>query len=93
MENALIAAAFGCIGGLIRSSIGLLKAHARKDKIKVGFILRTMRLSAMSGTLIGAIISFSPLVSFIAGYVGSDLLEGAYTSFLRTKVGKKHFSL
>ncbi len=91
MEEKLIAAAFGCLGGLTRSFIGIFKARARHDKIKLGYIVRTMKLSFFSGALIGALLGFNYLVSFIAGYVGSDAIEGALASFKRTKFGKKHF--
>ena len=91
MNMTIVAAGFGGIGGLTRSIIGIFKARARGDKIKIGFIIRTLRLSAVSGVFMGAIFSFNPLLSFIAGYVGSDILEGVYNSFRRTKLGKRHF--
>ncbi|MDD5193869.1 MAG: hypothetical protein PHF67_04780 [Candidatus Nanoarchaeia archaeon] len=91
MNTTIVAAGLGCLGGLTRSTIGLFKAHARHDKIKIGFIIRTMRLSAISGTFIGIPFYFNPIISFVAGYVGSDILEGVYASFKRTKIGKKTF--
>lgn len=93
MNTTIIAAGFGCLGGLTRSTIGIFKAKARREKIKLGFIFRTLRLSAFSGTLMGAIFSFNPLISFIAGYVGSDILEGSYTALKRTTFGKKHLDV
>ncbi len=91
MDTKIIAAALGGLGGLTRSVIGIIKAKKRHEKIKFGYILRTVKLSVFSGTLIGAVLSFNPLASFIAGYVGSDALEGLISSFKRTKFGKKHF--
>lgn len=93
MNMTIVAAGLGCLGGLTRSTIGLFKAKARHDKIKIGFIIRTMRLSAISGTLMGLAFYFNPIISYIAGYVGSDIMEGVYASFKRTKIGKKHFDL
>ncbi|HRZ86032.1 MAG TPA: hypothetical protein P5277_04620 [Candidatus Paceibacterota bacterium] len=93
METTILAAVFGCLGGLTRSAIGIFKAHVRHEKIKIGFIIRTIKLSVLSGTFIGAIFSFNPLISYIAGYVGSDIMEGVYVSFKRTKIGKRHFEL
>lgn len=93
MNETLIAAALGCIGGLTRSSIGIFKAKARRDKIKMGYVARTMRLSAVSGTFIGIIFSFNPIISFASGYVGSDILEGAHFAFKKTKFAKKYFNI
>lgn len=85
----LLTAGLGCLGGLTRSIVGLLKAHARHDKIKFKLILRTMRYSIISGTFIGTIFYFNPFLSYIAGYVGSDILEGFYNSLKKTKIGKR----
>ena len=93
MKTTIIAAMLGCLGGLTKSIIGIFKAKARGDKIKFGLVFRTMRLSSISGTFIGAIFSFNPIISFIAGYVGSDILEGVYASLKRTKIGKRCFEL
>lgn len=93
MKTTIIAAILGCLGGLTKSLIGIFKAKARGDKIKLGLVFRTIRLSSVSGTFMGAMFSFNPIVSFIAGYVGSDILEGIYYSLKRTKIGKKCFEL
>lgn len=93
VSTTIIAGTFGCLGGLTRSIVDLFKAKARHDKIKIGYIFRTMRLSALSGTIIGALLGFSPIISFIAGYVGSDIMEGVYNSFKRTKLAKEQFDL
>lgn len=76
MKETLIAAIFWGLGGLSKSMIGIFKARAREEKIKMGYIVRTLRLSAVSGTLIGALLETVVLISFIAGYVGSDMIEG-----------------
>lgn len=89
----LIAAGLGCLGGLTRSIIGICKARARKDKIKIGYIARTLKLSASSGTLIGFVLGFNPIISFITGYVGSDIIEGCLFYLKRTELGKKHFDI
>ena len=59
MNTSIVAAGLGCLGGLTRSVVGLFKAKARHEKIKIGYILRTVRLSALSGTFMGSI--FSPI--------------------------------
>jgi hypothetical protein len=93
MNETIIAAIAGCLGGLTRSFIGIFKAKARKDKIRLGYITRTMRLSAISGTFIGAIFGLNPILSFTVGYVGSDAIEGIHSSFKRTKFAKKYFNI
>lgn len=91
MDMRIIFAGVGCLGGLTKSLVGILKAKTRGEKIKFGYIFRTLKLSILSGTIIGAIVSYSYSISFIAGYIGSDLLEGLYLSFRHTKLWKNQF--
>jgi len=93
MRATLIAAIVGGLGGLTKSFIGIFKARARGEKIKAGYIVRTLRLSAVSGTIIGALLGTEILVSYIAGYVGSDIIEGIDKSFKKTKLWKKQFDI
>jgi hypothetical protein len=75
MNSTLIFAAIGCLGGLSNSLIGIAKAKTRGEKIRLGYLIRTLKFSVISGTIIGAIVGYSYPISFIAGYIGSDVLE------------------
>lgn len=91
MNARIIFAGVGCLGGLTKSLVGILKAKSRGEKIKFGYVFRTLKLSILSGTVIGAVVNYNYAVSFIAGYIGSDLLEGLYLSFRHTKLWKNQF--
>ena len=93
MSSTIIFAVIGCLGGLMKSLVGIFKAKARDEKIKLGYMVRTLKLSAFSGTLMGAIFGYNFPISFVAGYIGSDLLEGVYIYFKHTKFWKKQFNL
>jgi len=93
MREKLIFAGIGCLGGLTKSLIGIAKAKTRGEKIRLGYLVRTLKFSVISGTVIGAIVGYSYPVSFVAGYIGSDVLEEVYYLFKKTKIWKKHFNL
>ena len=93
MRETLIFAGIGCLGGLTKGLIGIAKAKTRRETIRLGHLVRTLKFSILFGTIIGAIVGYSYSVSFIAGYVGSDILEEFYFLFKKTKVYKKHFNL
>ena len=93
MNQTLIFAGIGCLGGLAKSLVGIFKARSKNEKIKIGYIIRTLKLSLISGTVIGAVVGYSPTISFISGYIGSDILEGIYLSFKRTRLWKKQFNV
>ena len=86
MNSTIAFAGIGCIGGLAKSLIGIFKAKSRKEKIKLGYVVRTLKLSIFSGAVIGAIVGYSIPISFISGYIGSDALEGVYLFFKQTKL-------
>jgi hypothetical protein len=96
MNTPISFAIAGCLGGITKSLIGIFKAKTRKEKIKIGYILRTLKFSIISGTIIGAFVGYgvsSFLVGYLAGYIGSDTLEGFYRSFKCTKFWKKQFNV
>jgi len=93
MSTTLIFAGIGYLGGLSNSLIGIAKAKTRGEKIRLGYLVRTLKFSLISGTLIGAVVGYSYPVSFIAGYIGSDVLEEIYCLLKKTKFWKRHFVL
>ncbi len=79
--EVLLSALIGGLGGLVRSAVGLLKAMASKRKILWMYWLITMIISLLIGLFTGIIFSFDYRLSALAGYAGTDLLEGIYKTF------------
>jgi fluoride ion exporter CrcB/FEX len=82
----LFAGLFGAIGGIIRASLGLFKALSFKRKIFWANFALTVIVSALIGLMTGIIFSFDYRLSILAGYAGTDILEGIYKSFKVEKV-------
>ncbi len=86
MEPILTAALLGGIGGLTRGVVGLLKALSLRRKILWGYYLITVLIAIIIGIFVGIIFNFDPRLSLLAGYAGTDILEGIYKSFAVQKV-------
>ncbi len=80
MEPYLQAALFGFIGGLARACVGFLK-YKLDPKIK-GFklqaILFTLIASGIIGLFAGLFFPTDLKLSLLAGYAGTDFIEGLY---------------
>jgi len=90
MEEVLVttitSAVLGGIGGLTRGFVGLLKALSLKRKILWNYYLITVLIAVIIGVFVGIIFSFDYRLSLLAGYAGTDILEGIYKSFAVQKV-------
>jgi fluoride ion exporter CrcB/FEX len=85
--NALIIPALlGGVGGLTRGFIGLLKALSLRRKILWGYYVITVVIAFIIGVFTGLVFNFDPRLSLLAGYAGTDILEGIYKSFQVQKV-------
>ena len=84
--NLLIPAGLGAIGGLTRGFVGLLKAISLRRKILWGYYAVTVLVALVIGTFTGIIFNFDSRLSLLAGYAGTDILEGIYKSFAVQKV-------
>lgn len=91
IETLVIPALLGGMGGLTRGFIGLLKALSLKRKILWGYYAITVLIALIIGIFTGLIFNFDYRLSLLAGYAGTDILEGIYKSFQVSKVyvGKK----
>ncbi len=76
----------GALGGLTRGVIGLLKAMSLRRKILWGYYVLTVIVAAIIGGFTGLIFNFDYRLSLLAGYAGTDILEGIYKSFAVQKV-------
>jgi len=86
MESILLAGLLGGIGGLTRGVVGLLKALSLRRKVLWGYYGITVAIAIIIGIFVGIIFNFDPRLSLLAGYAGTDILEGIYKSFSVQKV-------
>jgi fluoride ion exporter CrcB/FEX len=77
----LIPALLGGVGGLTRGVIGLLKALSLRRRILWGYYVITVVVAAIIGVFTGIVFNFDYRLSLLAGYAGTDILEGIYKSF------------
>ena len=76
----------GALGGMTRGLIGLLKALSLRRRILWLYWLITVIIASIIGIFVGMVFSFDPRLSLLAGYAGTDILEGIYKSFRVQKV-------
>lgn len=92
MDNVVLAGLLGGIGGLTRGVVGLLKALSLRRRILWGYYAITVLVALIIGVFVGIVFNFDTRLSLLAGYAGTDILEGIYKSFAVQKVyvaGKK----
>ena len=85
--NILVLGGFlGGLGGLTRGVVGLLKALSLRRKILWTYYLITVLIAIIIGVFVGVIFDFDPRLSLLAGYAGTDIIEGIYKSFSVQKI-------
>jgi len=89
MTPLALSALLGGIGGLTRGFVGLLKAMSMRRNILWGYYVITVLIAVVIGVFVGIIFNFDPRLSLLAGYAGTDILEGIYKSFAVQKVYTK----
>jgi len=86
MNALLLSGLLGGIGGLTRGVVGLLKALSLRRRILWLYYAITVLVAVIIGIFTGIIFNFDPRLSLLAGYAGTDILEGIYKSFAVQKV-------
>ena len=86
MNEFMFSAVLGGLGGLTRGLVGLLKALALKRKILWNYYFITIGIAIIIGIFVGVVFNFDPRLSLLAGYAGTDIIEGIYKSFSVQKV-------
>ncbi len=81
LNTIFLPAVLGGVGGLTRGFIGLLKALSLRRKILWGYYAITVLVALIIGVFTGLIFNFDYRLSMLAGYAGTDILEGIYKSF------------
>jgi len=91
MDGIVLAGLLGGIGGVTRGVVGLLKALSLRRRILWNYYIITIIVAFIIGIFVGIIFDFDPRLSLLAGYAGTDILEGIYKSFKvqKTYVRKK----
>ena len=82
----LLPGALGGLGGLVRGFVGLLKAVSLRRRILWGYYAVTLIVAVVIGFFTGIIFNFDYRLSLLAGYAGTDIIEGIYKSFAVSKV-------
>lgn len=82
-EIILIAAA-GAAGGWVRGVVGILKAVRMGRKLKTRYFATTLATSALIGVIAGMFVIGDVRFAVLAGYAGSDFIEGLYRAEFRT---------
>ena len=86
LDLIILPAILGGVGGLTRGFIGLLKALSLKRKILWAYYGITLIIAVVIGIFTGLIFNFDYRLSLLAGYAGTDIIEGIYKSFQVSKV-------
>ncbi len=86
IDPIVFAGILGGIGGLTRGVVGLLKALSLRRRILWNYYLITVVIAIIIGVFTGIIFDFDKRLSLLAGYAGTDILEGVYKSFAVQKV-------
>ena len=86
LAEILYPALLGGLGGVTRGIVGLLKALSLRRKILWGYYAITVLIAMIIGMFTGLIFNFDYRLSLLAGYAGTDLLDGIYKSFKVEKV-------
>lgn len=85
-SEIIVAFAVGALGGIARATVGLFKSLALKVKIYLAYWAFTIVVAAIVGGFTGMIFNFDYRLSALAGYAGTDIIEGIYKSFKVEKV-------
>lgn len=86
VTGVVLAGILGGVGGLTRGVVGLLKALSLKRRILWNYYAITVFIAIIIGVFVGIVFDFDPRLSLLAGYAGTDILEGIYKSFQVQKV-------
>ena len=86
LMEVIYPALLGGIGGLTRGIVGLLKALSLRRRILWNYYIITVVVASIIGVFVGIVFNFDYRLSLLAGYAGTDILEGIYKSFKVQKV-------
>ena len=79
---------FGLVGGIVRGLVGIakyLEKNKASGKLSVKYFALPIGIAALVGGVAGSLVSGDWRLAIIAGYAGTDFLEGLYK--IRMKQG------
>jgi len=89
METLIIRSILlGVLGGLVRGLVGIAKYFEKNkanQRFHVGFLALSMGIAALVGGVAGSLAGGDWRFAIIAGYAGTDFIEGLYK--IRMKQG------
>jgi len=76
----LIVIVCGFLGGIVRSLVGVVKHGVllKKEKFKPRYFFLTIIISGIIGVFTSILVANDYRLALLAGYAGSDILEGLY---------------
>ena len=89
LNEFILPAFLGGVGGITRGFVGLLKAMSLRRRVIWNYYFITVIVAAVIGVFVGIIFNFDYRLALLAGYAGTDILEGIYKSF---QVEKKYIA-
>lgn len=82
MESVMLSSIlFGILGGFVRALVGIAKYFEKnraEQKIRLWYLFFSLFVAAIVGGLAGALAGGDWRLAVIAGYAGTDFLEGLY---------------
>jgi len=81
----LLLVLFGFFGGAIRAVVGLFKhrVFSGREKFKKGKFIITLIISGLIGLFCALLIIDDYRIVLLAGYAGTDLINGMYKIFTK----------
>ena len=87
MMDLFTSAGFGFFGGVVRALVGIMKLNDIQRSFRWKHLIVTLVGSAVIGAFAGILINADYRITALAGYAGTDLLEGLYKiQFMRKRV-------
>lgn len=81
MLESLIFAFYGFLGELLRGLVGIAKYYEknrREKSFRIYYLLFSLFVASLLGLVSGLLADSDSTLSFLAGYAGTDFLEGLY---------------
>ncbi|OQX84400.1 MAG: hypothetical protein B6D63_04760 [Candidatus Latescibacteria bacterium 4484_7] len=80
-HNIYVSIVMGVVGGLVRSLVGMLKYFEKNKeggRVRPWYLVFSLFVSAVVGALAGALADSDWRLAAVAGYAGTDFIEGLY---------------